>query len=142
MSAVESKLGKRDVPGNKVGASIIWGLGTYMTYAALDQMSDQSAGTVFMLAIGLQVVLTLGQSPVWKGRGNAIGYTCLALDALFNFGGVMSFVVDFDQVGSVQALAATFFETSSAMPMPLKGLLGLFLSAIIAGLPEYLWKLD
>jgi hypothetical protein len=142
MAVTEKRVSARDVPGNKIGSAIIWGLGTFMTYAALDQMSDWSRGSLFMLAIGIQIVLTLGQSPIWKGRGNAIGYTCLAVDSMFNFGGVMAFMVNIDQVGSVRAMAATFFEMDSGMPMPLKGLIALFFAAIIAGLPEYLWKLD
>lgn len=134
--------GAHSVPGNKVGASIIWAVGAVMTYAALDQISDYSPGGLFMLTIVIQIILTLAQSPVWRGRGTIIGYTCLAIDAIFNFGGTMSFMANLDQMGSVQAMASTFFSWSAELPMPLKGVIALFLSAIIAGLPEYLWKLD
>lgn len=132
----------RSVPGNKLGATAIWGVGAWMTYAALDVMSGWSGMQLLLLTIILQVVFTLGQSPVWKGKGDVFGFTLLAADALFNFGGVMSFVIDLDKVGSVQAVAATFFSMDSAMPMLLKGVIALFISAVIAGLPEYLWKLD
>jgi hypothetical protein len=142
MAAEYSGARSVSVPGNKIGAGIIWGLGTFMTYRALDQMSDWTNGTIFMIAIGLQIALTLGQSPVWRGRGHIIGYACLAIDAIFNFGGVLSFVINMDQMGSIHAMASTFFEMDSEMPGPMKGVIALFIAALIAGLPEYLWKLD
>jgi len=132
----------RSVPGNKLGGFAIWIVGAWMTYSALDVMSGWSGMQLLLLTIILQIVFTLGQSPVWKGKGGIFGYALLAADTLFNFGGVMSFVVSIDQVGSVQAMAATFFSMDSAMPVVLKGFIALFISAIIAGLPEYLWKLD
>lgn len=140
--SVQSSSFTRSVPGNRIGATAIWMVGAWMTYAALDVMSGWSGMQLLILTIILQIVFTLGQSPVWKGRGDIFGYTLLAADALFNFGGVMSFVVDIDKVGSVQAVAATFFSMDSAMPTMLKGVIALFIATIIAGLPEYLWKLD
>jgi hypothetical protein len=113
-----------------------------MTYHALDQISNYSAGALFTMTVVLQLVLTLGQSPVWAGRGGMLSYVCLFIDATFNFGGVMSFMVNVDQMGSVQAMGATFFQWGGDLPLPLKGALALFLAAVIAGLPEYLWKMD
>lgn len=133
---------RRDVPGNKLGGFAIWIVGAWMTYAALDVMSGWSGLQLLLLTIVLQIVFTLGQSPVWKGRGSVFGYALLAADTLFNFGGVMAFIVDIDKVGSVQAMAATFLQMDSTMPLLLKGVIALFISALIAGLPEYLWKLD
>lgn len=113
-----------------------------MTYAALDQISSFTPGALFMATIIIQFVLTLGQSPVWTGRGNMLSYTCLLIDTVFNFGGCMAFMANVDQMGSVQSMGVTFFQWSGELPMPLKGVLALFIAAVIAGLPEYLWKLD
>lgn len=130
------------VPGNKVGSAIIWTVGAVMTYAAFDQISGWSPGTLFIMTVVAQVILTLGQSPVWRGRGNLMSYTCLVVDAVINFGGVMAFMVNVDQMGSVQSLGATFFGWAGELPLPLKGGLALFFAAVIAGLPEFLWRLD
>lgn len=132
----------RDVPGNKVGAAIIWITGAYMTREFLGQITPLESGALLLWAFVIQVVLTLGQSPVWRGRGDAISYTCLIADAVINFGGVMFFMANIDDSGSVQALSGAFFGSSGEWPLFVKGLLALFFAAIIAGLPEYLWKLD
>lgn len=131
------------IPGNKVAAGLIWGLGCFMTVAALSQAAppEMSQGVIVGLALGLQVVLTLGQSPVWAGRGGLISYVLLATDAIINFGGTMAVLANIDDVGSVQAMSATFIGYSGEWPMVVKGVLALFVSAVIAGLPEYLWSL-
>jgi|GEM_PF-7128192 len=134
--------GGRSVPGNKVAASIIWGIGCIMTYAALDQMTDWSPGALFGLTLALQIILTVGQSPVWSGRGSMISYALLVVDAVINFGGTMAILVNVDQMGSVMALTATFADYQGAWPMWLKGIVALVAAAIVAGLPEFLWKLD
>jgi len=142
MSAGTVHGARRNIPGNRIAAGAIWATGAVLTYAALGQISEFSPAQLFLVTLVLQFVLTKAQSPVWHGRGNLIGYTCLFVDTVFNFGGVMAFVANLDQMGSVQALGATFFSSSAAMPMPIKGVLALFFAAVIAGLPEYLWELD
>jgi hypothetical protein len=134
---------KLNMPGNKIAAGLIWGLGCFMTIAALSQAAppEMSGGAIMALAIGLQVVLTLGQSPVWAGRGGLISYVLLGTDAIINFGGTMAVLANIDDVGSVQAMTATFVGYGGEWPMFVKGLLALFVSAVIAGLPEYLWSL-
>lgn len=130
------------ITGNRVASAVVWGVGAAMTYAALDQMTEWGAGGVFLGAITLQGTLTWGQSPVWKGRGGAIAYALLALDAVINFGGTMAVLSNIDQMGSVQALGATFADYSGPWPMWLKGVVALVFSAIVAGLPEFLWELE
>jgi len=134
--------GGRSVPGNKVAASIIWGIGCIMTYAALDQMTDWNPGALFGLTLALQIILTVGQSPVWSGRGSMISYALLVVDAVINFGGTMAILVNIDQMGSAMALTATFTGWQGIWPMWIKGVLALVAAAIVAGLPEFLWKLD
>lgn len=143
MAAIHSE-GRRapNVPGNKLGASIIWAIGCGMTYAALDQMTDWGPGALFGFTIALQAVLTFGQSPVWSGRGSLISYVMLGIDAVINFGGTMAVLVNLDQMGSVQALSATFADYQGDWPMWLKGIIALLAAALVAGLPEFLWKLD
>lgn len=137
-----SAFGRGQVPGNKVGAGIIWIVGCVMTYAAIDQATPWPAGWVLVAAVALQVVLTVGQSPVWAGRGSLISFTLLALDTIINFGGTMAIFANLDDVGSVQALTATFGGFSGEWPMWIKGCVALFFAAVVAGLPEFLWKLD
>lgn len=131
-----------NVPGNKIGAFIIWVIGCAMTYAALDQMTEWGPGSMFGFSLALQAVLTFGQSPVWSGRGSLISYAMLGIDAIINFGGTMAVLVNLDQMGSVQALTATFAEYQGDWPMWLKGIVALGAAALVAGLPEFLWKLD
>ena len=133
---------KRDVPGNKVGAAVIWVIGAYMTYEFFGQITPLAAGQLLLLTMAVQIVLTLGQSPVWRGRGSLISYALLAVDTVINFGGVMFFMANIDQAGSVQALSGALLGSSAPWPIFAKGLLALFFSAVIAGLPEFLWKLD
>lgn len=128
--------------GTKIGAVVIWLIGTVMTYAALDQMTDWEGGKTLMAAVALQVVLTVGQSPVWRGRGGVISYVMLAVDAVINFGGTMAILANIDQMGSVQAITATFLDYSGDWPGWLKGLLALVAAAFVAGLPEFLWHMD
>jgi hypothetical protein len=130
------------VPGNRAASAVIWGVGLVMTYAALDQATAWSAAAVAGVAVALQAVLTLGQSPVWRGRGGLISYALLALDTVINFGGVMAIMANIDDVGSVQALTATFGGWQGEWPAALKGALALLAAAVVAGLPEFLWKLE
>lgn len=143
MAAIGASTGTRpNVPGNKIGAGIIWTIGCIMTYAALDQMTEWGPGTLFGVSLALQAVLTFGQSPVWSGRGSIIAYAMLGIDAVINFGGTMAVLVNLDQMGSVQALTTTFADYNGAWPMWLKGIIALAAAALVAGLPEFLWKLD
>src|SRR5688500_12945520 len=121
--ATQSLPTRHEVPGNKIGAAVIWLTGAYMTYAAFDQMTPWSPGSLFLMTAVTQIILTLGQSPVWRGRGGLIAYTCLLVDAVINFGGVMSFMVNVDAMGSVQSLGSTFFGWSGDLPLPMKGVL-------------------
>lgn len=141
MAAVPLPAGRQASPA-KIAAGIIWVMGCIMTYAAIDQMVDWGSGAILMFALALQAVLTAGQSPVWRGRGSLISYALLLVDTIINFGGTMAVLVNVDDVGSVQALAATFAAYSGEWPLWIKGLLALGVSAMIAGLPEFLWKLD
>jgi hypothetical protein len=139
--AIEGKAA-RNVPGNKVGAGIIWTAGAVMTYQFFDQITSVEGPGILLVAIVCQLVLTLAQGPVWRGRGGAIGYTALFIDAVINFGGVMFYLANIDQAGSVQAIMSSFFGMSGELPMIVKAVLALAIAAIVAGLPEYLWKLD
>ena len=131
-----------NIPANKIAAGIIWCLGLIMTTAAMGQMMPWQNGLIlFGLAVGLQITLTVGQAPVWEGRGSLFAYALLGIDTVVNFGGTMAVLVNVDQVGSVQALQATFLGGAGAWPMWAKGGLSLVVSAGIAGLPEYFWNL-
>lgn len=131
-----------NLPANRVAAGIIWCLGLVMTTAALGQMTPLLNGLIlFGLAVGLQIALTVGQTPVWEGRGSLFAYVLLGIDTVINFGGTMAMLVNVDQVGSVQALQATFLGGAGAWPMWAKGVLALMVSAGIAGLPEYFWNI-
>jgi hypothetical protein len=125
----------------KAAALVIWILGLGMTYAAINQMTTMNSFMAALLAVSVQLALTVGQGPVWAGRGGVFAYSLLVIDAIINFGGVMAIFVNVDQVGSVQALQATFIGTSSMWPMWVKGIVALVISAGVAGLPEYFWSL-
>jgi hypothetical protein len=128
------------LPGYRIIAGVIWATGLFMTYNFLDQITELGAGQTVIAAVVCQVILTWGQSPVWNGRGGLIGWVALSLDALINFGGIMFFVANIDQAGSVIALAGSFGADGGDWPMWVKAIIALVLSAIVAGLPEYFWK--
>ena len=130
----------REIPGRKVAAVVVWLLGCFMTAVVITELTEVQGFGAFAAGAALQLVLTFTQSRVWSGRGDIIAYAALAVDAAINFGGVMSVIVNIDRVGSVQALTATMVGYSGAWPMWAKGLLALIIAALIAGLPEKLWK--
>jgi hypothetical protein len=130
----------KDFPGRRIAATVVWLLGAYMTAVVITEMTGASGFAVIMGGAAFQLVLTFTQSRVWVGKGDLISYTALLIDAIVNFGGVFSIVVNIDKVGSVQALTITITGYSGDWPMWAKALVALGISAIIAGLPEKLWK--
>lgn len=134
----------------KVSAIIIWMIGVLLTFNFLLQVViGLNTISILVLAIALQIVLTVAQSPIWMNRfpGMNISFrffsvACLCIDALINFGGVLDIISRIDQAGSVQAIAVTFFGYAGVWPMWLKGIIAAFVSFVLAGLPEYLWKID
>jgi hypothetical protein len=129
----------RSLPGGKIAGGVVWFLGVGMTYAAVDQMTAWDSGATIFFAIGLQIALTLGQTPVWAGRGDVFSYAALLTDSVINFGGVFAVLVNLDQMGSLQALTS-LVGFYGPWPMWVKGVVALAVSALVAGLPEYLWK--
>jgi hypothetical protein len=139
MAVVSREIGGATLPGYRIIAGVIWATGLFMTFNFFDQITELGVGQTLLAAMVCQVILTWGQSPVWSGRGGLIGWVALSLDALINFGGIMFFVANIDQAGSVIALAGSF-GVSGEWPMLVKAIIALVLSAIVAGLPEYFWK--
>ena len=131
--------GVRTISGSKLTSVMIWGVGCYMTHAFFTQMNFGGDYRLF-LAVVIQVVLSIGQSPVWSGRGNILSWALLIADAVINFGGCMSFSAGLDKTGSVQALLGSFAGWTGDIPTFIEAFLALFIAAIVAGLPEYLWK--
>jgi hypothetical protein len=130
----------RSLPGAKIAAVLVWLTGLSMTAVAVYEMTFWPQSQTFFAAIVLQLALTLIQSDVWIGRGGIFPYSALAIDTTINFGGVMALLANVDNVGSVQAITATFLGYQGDWPMIVKGALALAASALIAGLPEFLWK--
>jgi hypothetical protein len=97
----------KDLPGRRIAAAVVWLLGCYMTAVVITELTGASGFTAIAGGAALQLVLTFTQSRVWIGKGDAIAYAALAVDAIINFGGVMAVMVNIDRVGSVQALSAT-----------------------------------
>jgi hypothetical protein len=133
----------------KIVAIVVWLFGTIMTFNFMNQTTSGSWEFIQLAAIsfGIQLVLTLGQSPIWTGSTktwqiSAMSLFCLVSDVLINFGGALSVMAQVDASGSIQAFSSTFFGTSADFPMWVKGMLALIVSIAIAGLPEYLWRLD
>jgi hypothetical protein len=129
----------KDFPGRRIAAAVVWLLGAYMTAVVMTELTGASGFTAIVAGAALQLVLTFTQSRVWVGKGDMIAYAALAVDAIINFGGVMAVMVNIDRVGSVQALTATI-GYNGAWPMWAKGIMALGVAALIAGLPEKLWK--
>ena len=127
------------ISGGKIAAFVIWCLGVYMTNKFFEQMGFGGEYRVF-LALAIQVVLTMGQGPVWAGRGNILSYSLLFFDALINFGGCLAFSTGLDRAGSVQAFTGSFFSWNGDFPVLFEAIVALFIASLIAGLPEYLWK--
>lgn len=133
---------KANLSPTKISAGVIWTIGLIMTFAALDQAVEWNGAQVLGASILIQIALTFGQSPVWRGRGDIFSYTLLITDAVINFGGTMAIMVNIDDVGSVQAISATFANYNGEWPIWIKGLIALVAAAFVAGLPEYLWKVS
>lgn len=140
MTTIASSAPRGKVSANKLAGFVIWAIGCWMTYAFLDQVTDWGGATSLFAAVAGQFLLTKGQSPVWRGDFSVIPVAFLAADAVINFGGCMAVLANIDQAGSVKALAATFVAYEGTWPMPVKGVLALFVASIVAGTPEYFWN--
>jgi hypothetical protein len=121
---------------------LLWLVEVYMAYNFVTPLMPSSSGFfVALMAFIIQIALTAGQMPVFEGRGGMLSYVCLFIGAVINFGGVMSLMVNIDQVGSVQALQASFGGTPGPWPIQAKAFMGLVFSAILCPTPEYLISL-
>ncbi len=73
---------------NQLIAIVIWLAGAWMTSRAVSQFGVPNPINV-IVGIGLQLVLTFGETPIWRGRGYPkMAVACLIADAAINTGGV------------------------------------------------------
>lgn len=131
--------GVRSVSGAKVASAAIWVIGCYMTHEFFTQMNFGGQYRLALVII-IQLILTAGQSPVWYGRGSVISVALLVADALINFGGCLAFTSQLDQTGSIQAFQQSFVGRSGDIPGLVEAIVAACIAALVAGLPEYLWR--
>jgi len=145
--------GKKFAPPSftKLMAIVVWLFGAMLTYVFLGEAAGDMLDFVPLVALslGTQIVLTLGQSPIWVSRAGKntpqivfMSTFCLVLDVIINFGGAIDVTSKLQVVDSVRDIFATFFGTTPSWPTWVSGIIALIVSAAIAGLPEYLYNLD
>lgn len=143
---------KLEIPNfTRIMAIVVWLFGATLTYSFLDQATSDQLELIPLIALslGTQIVLTLGQSPIWTSRNGKptpqfifMSMFCLITDVIINFGGAIDVAAQLDMVNSVQDISATFFGATPSWPTWVSGIIALIISIAIAGLPEYLYNLN
>lgn len=149
----------KNVPPNRAAAVMAWLFSAFTTSALIESVRNYAYGIpsvpsdsvlswfvnlalggYLMAAVAVQLLLTLAESPIWKGqKGTIVSWTFLIIDTLVNAAAIFPFVRVLDKT-PVWYMIVTSFE-SDATYHPLAALvLTLFLGAVMAGAPEKLWS--
>lgn len=125
--------------GNRIAAIIVWFVGVWTTGMALQEMGIP-ADEVFLKAGALQLILTIGQRPLWRhSRFAFVGIVFVGVDVFFNFGGIWPFAQNIDKTTAWAAFVAAFYGTQVTALAWARAGFGLIVSLAIAAGVEWLW---
>lgn len=124
--------------GSKAVALLAWSVGVWTTYLFLKVLTEGAEWTLWG-ALVLQLILTVGESPLWRGKGRWWHFVVLLFDATTNVGGFYVYVMRLDKTDSWDAFNAGLGTVGGLHP--LAGLLvSLVLGVLTAAAPEFLWR--
>jgi hypothetical protein len=131
--------------GSKVVAVGAWFIGVWTTHMFLKVLIKDEGGNpadwALFAAFVMQLIMTFGESPLWRGKGRWWHIAVLAFDSVTNVGGFFSYIMRLDQTDSWAAFN-TGLGTSGGLN-PLAALIvSLVIGILVAATPEFLWRQD
>ena len=87
----------------------------------------------------MQAILTAGESPIWRGRGEWWHIVVLVVDSVTNVGGFFVYITRLDQTDSWAAFNTGLGMTGGLNPLAAL-IVSLVLGVLIAATPEFLWR--
>jgi hypothetical protein len=129
--------------GSKVVAALAWGIGVWTTHLFMQVLTKGDSGSpadwTLFAALILQAILTAGESPLWRGKGQWWHMVVLAVDSVTNVGGVFVYITRLDQTDSWAAFNTGLGTTGGLNPLAAL-VVSLVVGVIIAAAPEFLWR--
>ena len=130
--------------GSKAVAVMAWCIGVWTTHLFIkiltrDPITETAPEWTLLAAIVLQAILTAGESPIWRGRGQWWHIIVLALDSVLNVGGFFVYVMRLDQTDSWAAFNKGLSMTGGLDPLAAL-IVSLVLGVLLAATPEFLWR--
>jgi hypothetical protein len=124
--------------GSKAVAVMAWAVGVWTTHLFLKVMTD-SADWTLGAALVLQAIMTAGEGPLWRGKGQWWHVIVLAVDSVTNVGGFFIYITKLDQTDSWAAFNAGLGTSGGLNPLAAL-IVSLVIGVLVAATPEFLWR--
>jgi hypothetical protein len=129
--------------GSKAVAALAWGIGVWTTHLFMGVLTRGDSGNpadwTLFAALIFQAIMTAGESPLWRGKGQWWHMVVLAIDSVTNVGGVFVYITRLDQTDSWVAFNTGLGTTGGLNPLAAL-VVSLVVGVIIAAAPEFLWR--
>lgn len=124
----------------KIVALIIWLAGVYTTMLFLaGLLPELDAMRHWMIAVVIQLVLTIAQSEFWSGRRGLVATIAVVVDMAVNAGGLWPLLRNIDMTPTWRLLESAMLVPSDASgAVVLAVTIGV--SLFIAAAPERIWR--
>lgn len=127
----------------KAVALLAWGIGVWTTHMFLQVLMVNPDGTpvewTLFAAFLVQIILTAGESPLWRGQGQWWHILVLVADTVTNVGGFFTYILRLDQTDSWAAFNAGLGTSGGLNPLAAL-ILSLGFGILTAAAPEFLWR--
>lgn len=125
--------------GDGIAAITVWCAGALATASVfLVMMPDLPWYFAGGLALVAQALLTKAQSRLWRGKASMAGLGAVAIDVLFNAGGIYPYAKRLGDTPPVLMIADVLNIPSQVGPVGAI-IVAVLLGILIAGAPEELW---
>lgn len=121
-----------------------WAIGVWSTHLFIKVLAqDPGTGAVPEWTLGaaflMQLIMTAGESPIWKGKGQWWHIVVLVVDSVTNVGGFFFYVTRLDQTDSWEAFNLGLGMTGGLAPLAAL-IVSLVFGVLVAATPEFLWR--
>jgi hypothetical protein len=126
----------------KIAALVVWGVAVITTQQFLAPLLHQrgmDGVTIWLSAIGLQLVLTIVESEFWQGERGQVSGAAVLVDTLINAAGLFPFIGGLG-LTNVWAMISKVTGASTDLNAITIGVISLFLGYILAATPERVWR--
>ena len=126
----------------KIAALTVWSFAVVTTQqflAPLLQQRGLDVLTVWGVAVGLQLVLTIIESEFWQGERGQVSAAAVLIDTLINAAGLFPFVGSLGAT-NVWAMISQATGATSDVSTAAAVSISLFLGYILAATPERVWR--